>query len=76
MKHCKKIWGNYYILKMDVAKYFDNINKDILLKILQRKIKDEKLMWLIKEILYAQKRDKGLEIRKLHITNVRKHIFK
>lgn len=76
MKHCKKIWGNYYILKMDVAKYFDNINKDILLKILQRKIKDEKLMWLIKEILYAQKRDKGLEIRELHITNVRKHIFK
>lgn len=19
MKHCKRIWGNYYILKMDVA---------------------------------------------------------
>ena len=62
MKHCKRIWGNYYILKIDVAKYFDNIDKEILLKILERKIKDTKVIWLIKEILYAQKREKGLEI--------------
>lgn len=76
MKHCKKIWENYYILKMDVAKYFDNIDKEILFKILARKIKDQKVMWLIKEILYAQKRERGLEIRKLHIANVCKHISK
>ena len=38
MQHCTRIWGEYYILKMDVAKYFDNINKEILLKIIQRKI--------------------------------------
>lgn len=62
MKHCKRVWNEYYILKMDVAKYFDNINKKILLNIIKRKIKDEKLIWLIKEILYAQKREKGLEI--------------
>lgn len=62
MRHCTIKWGEYYILKMDVSKYFDNINKEILLKILERKIKDKKLMWLINEILYAQKREKGLEI--------------
>lgn len=62
MKRCKRIWNEYYILKMDVAKYFDNINKKILLKIIKRKIKDEKIIWLIKEILYAQPREKGLEI--------------
>lgn len=62
MKHCKRIWEEYYILKMDVAKYFDNINKNILLKILKRKIKDEDLLWLINQILFAQKREKGLEI--------------
>ena len=62
MKHCKIIWNEYYILKMDVAKYFDNIDKEILLNIIKRKIKDEKLLWLIKEILYAQSREKGLEI--------------
>lgn len=62
MKHCKRIWQDYYILKMDVAKYFDNINKNILLKILERKIKDKDLLWLIHQILFAQKREKGLEI--------------
>lgn len=76
MKHCKKIWNNYYILKMDVAKYFDNIDKKILLKIIDKKIKDKELMWLIKQILYSQKREKGLEIRELYFTNVCKYIFK
>ena len=47
---------------MDIAKYFDNINKNILLKIIERKIKDKDVLWLIKEILYSQKREKGLEI--------------
>lgn len=76
MKHCKRIWENYYILKMDVRKYFDNIDKNILLNILKRKIKDENLLWLINEVLFAQKREKGLEIRKLYISNVWKYIFK
>lgn len=62
MKHCKVKWKEYYILKMDVAKYFDNINKEILLKIIERKIKDKDLMWLIKEILYSQEKEKGIEI--------------
>ena len=62
MKHCKNIWNNYYIIKMDVAKYFDNINKEILLNIIKRKIKDENILWLLNEILYAQSRNKGLEI--------------
>ena len=62
MKHCKIIWQKYYILKMDIAKYFDNINKNILLDILKRKIKDKNLLWLIEQILFAQSREKGLEI--------------
>lgn len=62
MKKAKRKWGEYYILKTDVAKYFDSINKNILLDILKRKIKDEKLIWLIKEILFAQDREKGIEI--------------
>ena len=62
MNHLERIWGEYYILKMDVRKYFDNINKEILLKILKRKIKDKDIIWLLTEILYAQKKEKGLEI--------------
>lgn len=62
MKHCKKIWNNYYIIKMDVAKYFQNIDKAILYNILQRKIKDKKLLWLTREILYSNGIEKGLPI--------------
>ena len=62
MRHCKNIWGEYYILKMDVTKYFENIDKRILLSILERKILDKDVMWLIKEILYSQKKEVGLEI--------------
>ncbi len=62
MKSAKMKWGDYYILKTDVAKYFNNIDKQILLNILKRKIKDKKLIWLINEILYAQPREKGIEI--------------
>ena len=62
MKHGKRTWGNFYIKKMDVAKYFQNIDKSILFNILARKIKDKKLLWLTKEILYSNGADKGLPI--------------
>lgn len=53
MKHCQRIWNEYYILKMDVRKYFQNINKKILYSIIMRKIKDEKLLWLIREVIFS-----------------------
>ena len=62
MKHCKRIWGEYYILKMDIKKYFENINKDILYGLLQRKVKDKKLLWLLQEIVYSNEGKTGLAI--------------
>ncbi len=62
MKHCKQKWQEYYILKMDVAKYFANIDKDKLYQILTRKIQDKKLLWLTKEILYSSEGKKGIPI--------------
>ena len=62
MKHCKNIWGEYYILKMDIKKYFENINKNILYDILQRKIKDSKVLWLTREILYSNEGETNLPI--------------
>lgn len=62
MKHLSRIWGRYYILKMDVRKYFQNIDKDILYKILNKKIQDNKLLWLLKEIIYSNEGKKGLAI--------------
>lgn len=62
MKHCKKIWQEYYILKMDVRKYFQSINKNKLYEIINKKIKDEKILWLLREIIYSDKGETGIAI--------------
>ncbi len=76
MKHCKNIWNDYYIIKMDIRKYFQNIDKDILMSILNKKVKDKKLVRLITEIVYSNEGKKGIPIRKLYFTNFCKYIFK
>ncbi len=40
-----------YVLKADIKHYFEEVNHEILLKILREKISDEKIMWLIDQIL-------------------------
>ena len=40
-----------YVLKADIKHYFDTVNHEILIKILKRKVKDEKVIWLINKIL-------------------------
>ena len=62
MKKAKKNWKEYYILKMDVTKYFQNIDKSILWDILKRKIKDKKLLWLTRKILLSTNGMKGLPL--------------
>ena len=65
MKECKKKYGEYYILKMDVAKYFPSIDRDILMNIIKRKIKDKDVIWLLEEIVYKKEDIKGLPIGNL-----------
>lgn len=62
MKIAKNKWNEYYILKMDVTKYFRNIDKRILWDIIKRKIKDRKLLWLTKVILMSTEGTKGLPL--------------
>lgn len=42
-----------YCLKADIKHYFQEVNHEILLKIISRKIKDENVMWLINQIVRA-----------------------
>lgn len=44
-----------HVLKADVRHYFDNIDHDILVEIVERKIKDPNVIWLIKEIIQPGK---------------------
>lgn len=48
-----------FVLKADIKKYFDNVNHTLLLNILQEKINDSKLLWLIKTILTNYKTETG-----------------
>ena len=40
-----------FYLKADIRHYFDEVNHEILVSIIERKIKDEKVIWLIRQIL-------------------------
>lgn len=44
---------NKYCLKCDVSKFYPSINHNILYNIVQRKIKCEDTLWLIKDIIYS-----------------------
>ena len=54
--------GTQYCLKLDVKKYYPNINHDILKSIYRKIFKDEKLLWLIDEIIDSTSGNKGIPI--------------
>lgn len=49
-----------YVLKMDIQKYFENIDHDILKEMLSRKIRDKKMLEILFEIIEVV--DKGLPL--------------
>ena len=62
MRKMKNKYGSYYILKCDVRRFFYNIDKDVLLAILSKIIKDPKLMELTKVFIYGDLDDVGIPI--------------
>jgi len=54
MRIMKRKYGEYYILKCDIKKYFYTIDKDILVEILQKHIKDKDLLDFSKLIIYDE----------------------
>ncbi len=46
-----------YCLKADIRHYFQEVDHEILLKILKRKIADEKVIWLLKRVLRERERE-------------------
>ncbi|MDM8550051.1 reverse transcriptase/maturase family protein [Desulfobacterales bacterium HSG2] len=51
---------NFWYLKTDVEKYFDSVDHDILLKLIRRKIKDEKVIRLTEKIIRNSDRSRDL----------------
>jgi len=46
---------NCFVLKCDIKHYFQTVNHEILLNIIKKKVKDEKVIWLIRTILRNHK---------------------
>lgn len=44
-----------YILKADIRQYFETVNHEILIRIIEKKIRDKNILWLIKIILSNHK---------------------
>lgn len=53
---------NYYVLKCDIRKFFNHIDKDILFHIVKKYISDKKLLNLTKIIIFDDNKDKSLPI--------------
>lgn len=62
MRIMKRKYNNYYIIKLDIKKYFNNIDKDILYQIMNSFIKDKKLLWLTKIFIYDNDSELGIPI--------------
>lgn len=65
-KLTEKAMGNRfnsrYCLKIDVEKFYPNINHDILKRMLRRKFKDNELLWLLDKIIDSYPGDNGVPI--------------
>lgn len=48
---CKQKYGNYYILKFDIEKFFASINKEILKEKLKKRIKDKDAIKIVFDII-------------------------
>ncbi len=50
-KALKEVPGTKYCLKLDIKKFYPNIDHDVLKQLLRRKFKDQDLLWLLDEII-------------------------
>ena len=54
--------GTQYCLKIDIKKFYDNIDHDVLKEIISRKINDAKALQLIGQIIDSTEGEKGIPI--------------
>ena len=62
-KSTNNLTSKSYCLKADIKHYFQEVNHEILLDIIKRKIKCKKTIWLIKSIIEREKGGTGLLIK-------------
>jgi len=62
-QYIRKFTKNYtrpcFILKCDIKKFFASIDQEILYKLLLEKIKDQDMLWLLRQIIFSFNSEKG-----------------
>lgn len=61
-KALNDVEGTTYCLKIDIKKFYPNIDREILMKIIERKIKDKRFLALNREIIMSAPDGKGVPI--------------
>lgn len=68
--YTRRLWS----LKLDIKKFFDSIDHDILLQLFKRKIKDRDTLWFLEKIVQSYDSSQGLGMG-LPIGNLTSQIF-
>jgi hypothetical protein len=62
MKEAKKDYGDFFILKMDIKKFFYSINQSILFDIIKKYMCDKKLLELSSKLIFSDREKVGIPI--------------
>lgn len=66
LRECERTWGRVYCLKADIRKYFASIDHEVLMRLITRAIKDERVLAMCQEIIESgSDTGKGLPIGNL-----------
>jgi retron-type reverse transcriptase len=73
----KRNYGDFWILKCDIKKFFYNIDPNILFEIMKKYISDKKLLAFTHLLIFDNRTDKiGIPIRKLYQSIFCQYLFK
>ena len=56
--------GRKYVVDMDIEKFFDEVNHDILMSRIARKVKDKQILHLIRKYLQSGIMENGIQVRR------------
>ncbi len=62
LQHVSRKSEKYYYLKLDISKYFYRVDHQVLIEILEKKIKDPELMWLLITIIKSDGMKFGMSL--------------
>jgi len=69
LRRYSKYGRQVYFLKADVRSFFTSINKEILIKLVEKKIKDGDVIWLIKKIVLTNPAEEAIKVGDLSLFN-------